>query len=518
MTFEPILLGLAFFLQSPASEHLKPIRDEEVSVDELILKLGHDSPAVRDEGQRELIQLGFAAADRVSEAFRETRDPEVRERAGHILRYANLSRIRDHQWAKSIISSTDWEDVIKGICEAGLVDKPLTEATASLLGREVLVRLATACDKVRAIRMVADSQIRTLAWLLAKLFEDGDARVRMQAVWALGMLQERGRLRGLLSVSNENDPEVCLQILRCLCQLQLSDNSSWIAARLSHPDWRVREEAVKALVTFKAVGTVDAIAELLTDQSSYVRASSAFALAELGARDHADKIAALLWDPEAATRVRAIEALGELRCYSFGPDIALCLGDSQPVCRWAAARTLAQLQLSEYVDEIEVLLDDQVATSRIIAADAIAQLRVPDSSSKLVKLLTDRSSEVRRFAIMAFRGVVLRDADNELIKLAANDQDSDVRFAALEILCSSGSFEFVLERARLGSMDNRWLASKAIGRCRIGEAVPSLRAMLQTESDESVRCVLQWSIGSCLGEDWATAANEPGIPHVDSNY
>lgn len=517
MTIESIVL-LLFTTQDTMGSH-REIQDEGVVVEELVRELGDESPAVRDDAHRTLFRVGRAAEVRLEQIFSRTRDPEIRERLHQVLRFFRLSRIQGDIWAWKIISSSDYREVIKHISESGLGKNIVSPSTASLLEQDVLSRLSSVADKTEVIKLIIEHRCDRLKGVLVTLAHDADMTVRVEAALALTVFQESGYLLELLPrMTAESDAGLCLRILDALGRLSLSTSTSRMESWLRHEDWRVREATVQLVAVSRMHCASENIAGLLFDPSCRVRGAAASALAELGANSFAPHVVILLQDENSETRACAIKALGRMSAHVFGADLARCLRDGERKCRWAAIRALESLQLREYVDDIASLLRDRDENTRIAAVTALAQLDAPNLLSNLAIAFADTSPHVRHAAVSAVGKVGVRGVDHTLMIVAATDPDDEVKLGALELLCSRGNSEFVFEMAKVGSTVDRWVASKAIGRCRTPTATHQLTALLEVEANEDVRCVLRWSLKRCMAGEHGSMLQEPGVIEADSNY
>jgi HEAT repeat protein len=117
-----------------------------------------------------------------------------------------------------------------------------------------------------------------------------------------------------------------------------------LIVQLHHPrDWRVRQEAVKALGEFRTTQAMEAILEALYDESLHVVRTATQQLKRFG-KDAAPGMLKALYSPEEiASRRFIIHALDDLSDHDLVPHFIHFLNDDDPDMRYAAALALTKI-------------------------------------------------------------------------------------------------------------------------------------------------------------------------------
>jgi HEAT repeat protein len=199
-----------------------------------------------------------------------------------------------------------------------------------------------------------------------------------------------------------------------------ADAAPDLVAVLGHTDARVRQNAVWALGRLKdkaGAAGVEHLGKALSDADAVVRRDAAAALGEVGSPTAGPAlrplIAAIAREKDAAVRSVAVSSLVGL----VGPkdkDVAaelrgLFRADDREVRR-GAALAMANVGGADAKAAVPVLLDalrDDDATARELAAAALAKMgeAAAEAVPALGKALSDRSPLVRRNAALALTGV-----------------------------------------------------------------------------------------------------------------
>ncbi len=240
--------------------------------------------------------------------------------------------------------------------------------------------LGPAAQEVAAAVLAGIGDPRAVPELVQRL-DQGDDRVRLAAVEALGLLGDEraveplsrylGRADRLLSgtviralgalaeAARERVLDACRSLLGHEDALRVADACRVLAevgspaeipllqAVLRHEDPRAREAAVDALGALPAGEAVDQLRFGLTDESPQVRAAAARALGRQGGRPAVEALLIALQDDEPVVVGAAAEAVGEVG----GPEDAVHLlplvgeaADPAPApAAWAAVRALGRL-------------------------------------------------------------------------------------------------------------------------------------------------------------------------------
>lgn len=304
-----------------------------------------------------------------------------------------------------------------------------------------------------------------------------------------------------------------------LSEMQAKEATSALIARLRDDDYRVREEAARALGKFKAAGAVmglleavrigrpgpfgggnahmvfiDAIRDIgelavpvlvdaLSDEDPRMRLSIVDLLGEVGGPDAVTALAGALRDPEWRVRWRAADALGKLGDAEAVPDLLDLLNDSNKDVRISAAWALGKIGHASAVDGLIAMLRDREWRVRWGAAEALWEIGEV-AVDQLVEMLREPDEYVRRAAARALAQIGVPAIDTLIDTL--NEANWDVRWTAASALQEIGDPAVpALVKALDGS---QWQATWAVAETlkRIG-------------TKDAIQAVEKWRSGR--GED-----------------
>lgn len=219
--------------------------------------------------------------------------------------------------------------------------------------------------------------------LLVKLLQnDGDAKVRRTAAWALAQRDER-------------DTQVVTAAL---------------ASALAHDESAdVREMAAWGLGQNESGTAVQALrAAVRNDSDERVKTTAAWALGTIGDAAATTALDAAMADPSARVRARAAWALGQIEPDKAPRGLVTALGDSSDKVRLATAWALGQIRDSETLSALSQAIstekDHDIRDAELRALILLGEA----SDSALQKLLESPDPDVRlkvMRAIIGFRGV-----------------------------------------------------------------------------------------------------------------
>jgi len=211
------------------------------------------------------------------------------------------------------------------------------------------------------------------------------------------------------------------------------------------------------------------------------REDAATALAQERCQDSVTALAALVRDPEPKVRLAVVKALRAIRDPSAVPALTTFLADGAEAIRGEAVAALVEVYseregpgtfdrfLEAFSDEI-----DEYRIPPFVDVD-------PSVAPALAGSLRDPSSAVRRSAAHAI-GILRGTAAVPALISALGDPDADVRAAVVTALEKTATAEQA--KARIPALsdesrDVRLRAMRALGRLKVREAGPTLRAVWQ---------------------------------------
>jgi HEAT repeat protein len=419
-------------------------------VAEWIRLLGDDSARARDVAEHALTELP-EAKDAVHRVWKETRDPEVKLRAGRLLRAYRFQEILGKQIGTAFAYSKTCESAVQ-VLKGGRGDlKPEQEAT---MADELWVLASGEKDRELLADSIGDLEGFGGYALSVRLMVEGSAAIRERVVKRLGW----GTLRKMV-----REPHVGI---RRAALLALARGSKPLAEEeirpcLKDPDPEVRAYAVDLVGRWKYTSSTRDAAELLNDPNEWVQADAAWAMWRLEAREHIPAIAHLLDSRKDHVQQRAIEVLQRFGAKEYAPTIAKLLRSN---VRVEATEALASFGSAEFAPNIAALLEDDDRTAhgpRGTAAVALAQLGAKEYVPKIAALLQGHDFNIAYRAVWAL-GVL--DAQDHIPAIAGKLKDGDqpVRWAACEALARLGAKEHVESIAALLEDPDEYVRESAV--------------------------------------------------------
>ena len=312
---------------------------------------------------------------------------------------------------------------------------------------------------------------------------------------------------------------------------------------LGDREWAVRSAAAVALGRTHANEAFPKLLRLYTEKRVDVRRSAGLAVGMLREPIVAKDLGAVLFDPAEAEDLRAVAALslGLLGGAEAAAELERFLDPAADSIRQGGIRrtallketSVAALGLAGHAPSAAVLvkiLSDAEAKdrTRAFAAEALAKLGDRKSLPVLLQALRADPEVLRRSAATAV-GVVANAGDAaaiaELARAAKDDRDASVRRYALLSLGRIGGETVapVLNRF-LGTANegDRPFVVLATGLAGAKGSAPTLRAMLERETNPDLRGALAISLGLLADPEAATAlaagAREKSNPVVRTHF
>lgn len=236
-------------------------------------------------------------------------------------------------------------------------------------------------------------------------------------------------------------------------------------------------------------GSIQAIEQRLGAPSAEVRRSAAAELGRLPDSVQRRLLPRLFADPDPEVRLRVADAALQIRLPEAGARVLKWLNDGDARVRAAAAEVLGVLPHPGSAAALGRVLEDPDASVRSAAALALGSSESPDASLFLLGHLDDSDPEVRHAVIAALED--LGDA-RAVVPLIGRIQEprAPLRRQAVVALGTLGDVRAASALiVALNDTDStvRAAAALALGQLRYQEAVWSLGALLDTESDPEVQ-------------------------------
>ncbi|MCS6884400.1 MAG: HEAT repeat domain-containing protein [Acidobacteriota bacterium] len=220
---------------------------------------------------------------------------------------------------------------------------------------------------------------------------------------------------------------------------------------LSHPDPRIRQEAVNIAAEHKGTQFVEMLLPLLDDEVEFVSDTTRSALEKLGIdRIHIER---RLSSEDWRVRADAAELCGKMKYKDLDSALLIASFDEHPAVRTAALTALGKLESPEHLERIVQALRDSSQGVRFAAIMALGQMKHKRALVALTEILESDST----LAGLAAEQMLLLPTDSEVAK------------RLLELTKS-----------------NRWrvraYAARILGEWRLVQAVPRMVELLQDKA------------------------------------
>jgi HEAT repeat protein len=301
--------------------------------------------------------------------------------------------------------------------------------------------------------------LRVVNQLLEVLSLNERHPARQAAARALGRIEERASVPGLIAALDDPEDYVRIEVIRALARLRDPEAVPRLAAMLRSDDEKVREEAVQALVVFGPAAT-EWLVVILRREAFFSRQAAAKALGLLGGETAANALLSALSDTDYLVRCEVVEALARLGRLA-GEPLRELVSDPRVEVRLAAIKTLTRIRDAQAFRELERATQDGIVEVREAAWHALAILDWPPARKREEIMRRLKFGDFARAAgagaealeplIEAFRAGdrATRDQVGEAVRLmgppaceglvrALKDLDLDVRQFAARLLGELG--------------------------------------------------------------------------------
>ncbi len=243
--------------------------------------------------------------------------------------------------------------------------------------------------------------------------------------------------------------------------------------------------------------SIEALQRRLANENVETRREAAVELARLPSSSQRRLLPGLFSDPDPEVRLAIADAALAVRLPDAGARVSKWLNDPDPRVREAAAEVLGVLRHSGSVPGLGRVLEDPEASVRRAAALALGHSRNPDASLFLLGHLDDSDPEVRHAVITALQDLGDRRAVVPLIG-RIQEQRAALRRQAVRALGTLGDPRAASALiVALGDADAgvRAAAATSLGQLRAQDAVWSLGALLETETEPDVQAAALEALG-----------------------
>lgn len=183
-----------------------------------------------------------------------------------------------------------------------------------------------------------------------------------------------------------------------------------LTGAVTHPDWRVRNNAVAAIGQLKNAEALQTLEGMINDPHVRVRIATVEAVAEIGGDEAAGFLTGIAEKQPPKVRIAVCEALGKIGTDSALEVLPTFFTDEYFFVRYYAAEAVVLGGERAVPYLISVLEESVDVRARALAARALGVIKSPQAVQPLVRTLQqDSSPTVRRLAIWSLGN--LEDAD-----------------------------------------------------------------------------------------------------------
>ncbi|MBL7186324.1 MAG: HEAT repeat domain-containing protein [Phycisphaerae bacterium] len=202
----------------------------------------------------------------------------------------------------------------------------------------------------------------------------------------------------------------------------------------------VRMEAIRVMPQFQDSAAVSELVKLMDDSDKDLAKAAQDSLAAIPGRRADSAVVAMLKSSRASERLTALELMGRRRMTASVPALLKAASDTDAEVRSAALRKVGELGGAAQVPALLDLLMG-LENSRDLSAAERALITVcgksDDAKSYTGRLtgLLGRASPAQKNSLLRVLGAVGGTQALEAVRKAANDSDTEVRDAAIRVLC-----------------------------------------------------------------------------------
>ncbi|HLZ55065.1 MAG TPA: HEAT repeat domain-containing protein [Verrucomicrobiae bacterium] len=328
-------------------------------------------------------------------------------------------------------------------------------------------------DTERAFHLMATGTLRQVAALgaeaiepLVGLLRNGPPDKQLEAVKAMGEMDDRNIIKPLLEALQKSAPAVRIAALEALERFADASAYDDVERLLTDPNPGVRSAAAETVAKCDATRAVSALIRVLGDSSWEVRQAAVRALGNLGEATAVEGLCQALHDKDRDVREGATVALGRIGDGRGIYPLVLALLDSESAVRNAATNSLQLIDrhwlktgaarqalpeiktaqnhrdywvrhsATKLLHQLNSIAPDQPdSPPAAISAAQPPERSVPAVFAILAELLRDRDRDLRLAAVTAFGQLREKNA-KALLAAATRDSDYLVQQAAQSALAT----------------------------------------------------------------------------------
>ena len=288
---------------------------------------------------------------------------------------------------------------------------------------------------------------------LRKELASNDEKIRANAAWKAGWLEDPRVIDALAQVANDKSPDVVRYAVKSLSRLGFASAVvaggdkmlPFLQRALKDYDVSVRKDAVLALGDIGGEKVVELLEEALNDRKPFVRGFVISVLEDMDGEKKFKLIKKALEDKNGYVRGKAVYALGSVTGDEAFELIKKNLKDRDLNVRRSAVFALVKVNRDEAFELAKNALNDEARFVRLGAISALGQIGGEKTIGILENFLDDKDKAVRSCVVGALGNISEKKA-LELIEKALDDKDAFVRIDAVSALLNIGgenSFELI---------------------------------------------------------------------------
>jgi cyclophilin family peptidyl-prolyl cis-trans isomerase/HEAT repeat protein len=291
-----------------------------------------------------------------------------------------------------------------------------------------------------AAMRIATPNLRPLL-LAATASSDGQSRAL--AARGLGALKDSSALDTLVRLAQDREPDVVVQALRALGGLQDARGTGAVLAALGSPNLELKLEALRALQQLPSDPSLRArVVPYVGHELAWIRAAALGALARVDREDFAMVLSGMDLDPDWMVRAGLATALGEVGDESSLSLLFAMLKDEDIRVLPAVLTALKKARGTDAAPTLRQFLERPEPSVRAAAAENLRTLKIAGVSEALAaayrRALPDVEIEARLAAVDALAAEKDEPAQRALVEAAEQDPLRALRARAAAALRAAG--------------------------------------------------------------------------------
>ena len=242
------------------------------------------------------------------------------------------------------------------------------------------------------LELVAEDRIRPYAGLLARLVKSDSVELKTAALTALGSVGAMDFSKDILGLLGDLDHRVRAHAFSALGTLGAIECAPELLPYVDHVDFEMRFMAIQALGLMGADEAAEKLGAIVNrrNEEPEVRRMAIWALGLIGGSKSFPCIRASLSHPDQRIRAEAVGALSQYERSECLGDLKLLVSDSDPSVRGQTALMMAIMDGQAAREQLGVLLNDRDPWVVARAAEAIGYMEARFNSKEDLKALCEQ--------------------------------------------------------------------------------------------------------------------------------